>query len=497
MKLARRLPAFVLRRAALLSGGCGHKAANSVQIAPAGKPALKPSCRRKPSRRRPSRPGSQDGRDQDDHSGRGEEARGQGIPGHGLADDAVISIEDALTVYEEAKTGPRTGGFRSGDEFPGRSLRHASPASDHGRLAPHSGKGQPSAPDRPAHPGNQRRPPQPGGEQPQVDSPDGKRMGRAGNQVLPAAPSGRPSRRATGGPDSTRIGSSRSSGRRAFRKTWSGSDRRKLFKPLALSSARALGLWQFIRTTGLNYDLNQDKYVDERRDPYKSTIAAIKYLDHLHSFFGDWTTALASYNCGEGYVQRMINSQNISYLDNFWDLFQRLPFQTARYVPRFIAVVLIIRDPAKYGMIAARALPAAQIRYRQDHPPGQAELLGRHPGARTRRSLNSSIPSSARNRRPKTPTISASPSDTGRRWPALAHAAEIRPARVRHPPREKRGNAVVDRPEVRNVRPDDPAPQQSPGNADLSGAIVEDPGPGLAIRAIRNFALLNAPPSRP
>ena len=62
-----------------------------------------------------------------------------------------------------------------------------------------------------------------------------------------------------------------------------------LFKAQALSSARALGLWQFIRTTGLNYGLNQDKYVDERRDPYKSTIGAIKYLDHLHSFFGDWT----------------------------------------------------------------------------------------------------------------------------------------------------------------------------------------------------------------
>ncbi|MCC7295825.1 MAG: transglycosylase SLT domain-containing protein [Acidobacteria bacterium] len=127
-----------------------------------------------------------------------------------------------------------------------------------------------------------------------------------------------------------------------------------MYKPLALSSARALGIWQFIRTTGLNYGLNQDKFIDERRDPYKSTFAAIKYLEHLHSFFGDWTTALAAYNCGEGYVQRIINSQNISYLDNFWDLFQRLPYQTARYVPRFIAVVLIIRDPEKYGV----SLPA-------------------------------------------------------------------------------------------------------------------------------------------
>jgi membrane-bound lytic murein transglycosylase D len=129
------------------------------------------------------------------------------------------------------------------------------------------------------------------------------------------------------------------------------------YQPQAYSVARALGIWQFIRTTGLRYDLNQDKYVDERRDPFKSTIAAIKYLTDLHGLFGDWTTALASYNCGEGFVQRTINTQNISYLDNFWDLFKRLPFQTARYVPRLIAAALIIRDPAKYGLELPEVYP--------------------------------------------------------------------------------------------------------------------------------------------
>ncbi len=143
------------------------------------------------------------------------------------------------------------------------------------------------------------------------------------------------------------------------------------FMPQALSRARALGIWQFIRTTGLNYDLGQDKFVDERRDPYKSTTAAIKYLDYLHGFFGDWTTALAAYNCGEGYVQRIINSQNISYLDNFWDLFQRLPFQTARYVPRFIAVVLIIRNPEKYGMTLPEPYPPLQFETVQVHFPAK------------------------------------------------------------------------------------------------------------------------------
>jgi membrane-bound lytic murein transglycosylase D len=122
------------------------------------------------------------------------------------------------------------------------------------------------------------------------------------------------------------------------------------YQPRALSRARALGMWQFIASTGFIYGLSQDRFVDERMDPFKATRAALKFLDTLHSLFGDWTSALAAYNCGEGAVQRVIASQNINYLDNFWDLFQRLPYETARFVPRFIATVSIIRDPAKYGM---------------------------------------------------------------------------------------------------------------------------------------------------
>jgi membrane-bound lytic murein transglycosylase D len=84
-------------------------------------------------------------------------------------------------------------------------------------------------------------------------------------------------------------------------------------------------------------------------DPVKSTRAAIQYLIELHAFFGDWLTALAGYNCGEIRVQNVIRSQRIDYLDNFWDLFRQLPFETARYVPRFIATLLIIKHPEKYG----------------------------------------------------------------------------------------------------------------------------------------------------
>jgi membrane-bound lytic murein transglycosylase D len=121
------------------------------------------------------------------------------------------------------------------------------------------------------------------------------------------------------------------------------------FKVNALSRARALGLWQFIPSTGYKFGLKRDKWIDERLDPEKSTVAAIDYLKELHKIFGDWTTVLAGYNCGEGTVLKLIREQRINYLDNFWDLFEMLPYETARYVPRFLATLHILKDPVKYG----------------------------------------------------------------------------------------------------------------------------------------------------
>ena len=121
------------------------------------------------------------------------------------------------------------------------------------------------------------------------------------------------------------------------------------FKVKALSRARALGLWQFIPSTGYKFGLKRDQWVDERMDITKSTQAAIAYLKELHSIFGDWTTVMAGYNCGEGKVLRVIRNQNINYLDNFWDLFQKLPWETARYVPRFLAALSIINEPERFG----------------------------------------------------------------------------------------------------------------------------------------------------
>ncbi len=122
------------------------------------------------------------------------------------------------------------------------------------------------------------------------------------------------------------------------------------FKIKALSSARALGLWQFIPSTGYKFGLSRNRYVDERMDPEKATRAAISYLKELHALFGDWTTALAAYNCGEGRVLKMIRRQKINYLDNFWDLYLQLPRETARYVPRFLATVHIVENLEKYNI---------------------------------------------------------------------------------------------------------------------------------------------------
>ncbi|MGD8257804.1 MAG: LysM peptidoglycan-binding domain-containing protein [Desulfobacterales bacterium] len=122
------------------------------------------------------------------------------------------------------------------------------------------------------------------------------------------------------------------------------------FKVRALSRSRALGLWQFIPSTGYKFGLTRNKFIDERMDPTKSTAAAIDYLKELHGMFGDWSTVLAGYNCGEMRVLRVIRSQNLNYLDNFWDLYERLPRETARYVPRFLATLHIINNLEQYGM---------------------------------------------------------------------------------------------------------------------------------------------------
>lgn len=155
------------------------------------------------------------------------------------------------------------------------------------------------------------------------------------------------------------------------------------FKVTAYSRARALGLWQFISSTGYRYGLKRDRWVDERMDFVKASTAAARYLKELHSYFGDWTTALAAYNCGEFRVQKVISAQRINYLDNFWDLYVMLPRETARFVPRFIATLLIINNPEKYGMTLPEPDPPLQFETVSINKPIKLSTLARKLGIKT------------------------------------------------------------------------------------------------------------------
>jgi len=128
------------------------------------------------------------------------------------------------------------------------------------------------------------------------------------------------------------------------------------FNPHAYSHAHACGMWQFIQGTGRRYGLAINNYVDERRDPVKSTQAAAQYLLDLYKQFGSWYLAAASYNCGEGRVQREIDG---STHKNFWELSanQCLPGETQNYVPQMIAATIIAKNPEKFGFKDISYLP--------------------------------------------------------------------------------------------------------------------------------------------
>jgi membrane-bound lytic murein transglycosylase D len=128
------------------------------------------------------------------------------------------------------------------------------------------------------------------------------------------------------------------------------------FQPLALSRAGARGIWQFVQWRGNEYGLHRSWWVDERMDPEKATRAAAQHLRDLYGLYGDWYLAMAAYNCGPGNVQKGI--ERTGYAD-FWELYKRnvLPRETKNYVPIILALTLIAKDAAHYGIAVDAELP--------------------------------------------------------------------------------------------------------------------------------------------
>ena len=120
------------------------------------------------------------------------------------------------------------------------------------------------------------------------------------------------------------------------------------FNPYAFSRAKATGPWQFMKGTGKVYGLRIDNYVDERRDPIKSTVAAARYLRDLYDLFGAWPLAMAAYNAGEGKVMRALHKVQG---ETFSDISKTklIRAETKQYVPRIMAATVIARNPDQYG----------------------------------------------------------------------------------------------------------------------------------------------------
>jgi len=144
------------------------------------------------------------------------------------------------------------------------------------------------------------------------------------------------------------------------------------FKPSAKSRVSAQGVWQFMVPTARDFGLRYDWFIDERSDPEKSTVAAARYLKMLHRIFdGDWALALASYNGGQGRVQRAVRSSGIN---DFWGLTDGpgwLPRETREYVPMIMAAMVIAKNPVQYGF---KLNPLPPLQYDKVKVPGAVDL---------------------------------------------------------------------------------------------------------------------------
>ncbi len=118
--------------------------------------------------------------------------------------------------------------------------------------------------------------------------------------------------------------------------------------PRAKSRAGAVGLWQFLYSTGKMYGLEINSYVDERKDPVKSTHAAAHFLKDMYSVYGDWTLVIAAYNCGPGNVNKAI--RRAGGKTNYWEIYPYLPRETRGYVPAFISALYLMNYYPEHGI---------------------------------------------------------------------------------------------------------------------------------------------------
>ncbi|MCX6256508.1 MAG: LysM peptidoglycan-binding domain-containing protein [Bacteroidia bacterium] len=122
--------------------------------------------------------------------------------------------------------------------------------------------------------------------------------------------------------------------------------------PRAISRAGAMGLWQFIYSTGKMYGLEITSFVDERCDPVKATYAAVRYLNDLYKIYNDWTLVIAAYNCGPGNVNKAI--KRCGGKNDYWDIYYKLPKETRGYIPAFIAASYVTNYYSEHKLVPVK-----------------------------------------------------------------------------------------------------------------------------------------------
>src|SRR5208283_5850938 len=121
------------------------------------------------------------------------------------------------------------------------------------------------------------------------------------------------------------------------------------FSPLSVGRGDAVGLWQLVRGTAKRYGLRIDHYVDERKDPVKSTYAAASYLKDLYEMFGGWDVALAAYNAGDGKIKHLLTKSKYKEA--------HFPGIVNQYLAKFMAAATVARDPESYGLSPSEDMP--------------------------------------------------------------------------------------------------------------------------------------------